>query len=87
MIKQLLALILFSTLSFPQNVDSLNFSNNRTGSDTTLVSISDTTSIADTLKKTETAIIDTLIPIQGEPLTDVSTIIDKKTFLFQNLMI
>ena len=84
MIKQLSALILFSTLSFPQNVDSLNFSNNRTGSDTTLVSISDTTSIADTLKKTETAIIDTLIPIQGEPLTDISTIINKKTFLFQN---
>jgi len=84
MIKQLSALILFSTLSFAQNVDSLKISNNRFGSDSTIVSISDTTSIADTLKKTETAIKDTLIPIQGEPLTNVSTIIDKKTFLFQN---
>jgi outer membrane cobalamin receptor len=84
MIKQLSALILFSTLSFAQNVDSLKISNNRFGSDSTIVSISDTTSIADTLKKTETAIKDTLIPIQGEPLTNVSRIIDKKTFLFQN---
>jgi hypothetical protein len=84
MLKQLSALILFSAISFPQNVDSLNFSNKQNNSDTSVVSLSDTVAVTDTLKITEAAIKDTVIPIQGEPLTDVSTIINKRTFLFDN---
>ena len=84
MIKLLSALILFSALSYPQNGDSLAIQNIQTKLDTTITSITDTVSVADTMKTTETTQKDTLVPIQGGPLSDASTIINKKTFLFDN---
>jgi len=84
MLKQLSALILFSALSFPQNGDSLKIKSIQTKLDTTITSINDTSSVMDSSKTTKVAQKDTLVPIQGGPLTDVSTIIDKSTFLFDN---
>ena len=84
MLKHLSALIIFSALSFPQNGDSLKIKSIQTNLDTTISSISDTASVVDTSKTSEAAQKDTLVPIQGEPLTEVSTIIDKSTFLFEN---
>ena len=84
MLKQLSALILFSALSFPQNGDTLKIKSNQTKLDTIITSISDTASVVDTSKIIEAAQKDTLVPIQGMPLTDVSTIIGKSTFLFDN---
>jgi len=84
MIKQLSVLILLSALSYPQNGDSLTIQNIQTKLDTTITSITDTVSVADTMRTTETTQKDTLVPIQGGPLTDVSTIINKRTFLFDN---
>ena len=84
MLKQLSALLLFSVLSFPQNGDSLKIKSIQTKLDTTITSVSDTVSSIDTSKTIEAAQKDTLVPIQGEPLTDVSTIISKRTFLFEN---
>lgn len=84
MLKQLLALILFSSIVFPQNSDSLLIHQNQNISDSTF-SISDSTQVSDSTKIKETvAKADTLLPIQGQPLTDVSTIISKNTFLFEN---
>ena len=84
MLKQLSALILFSALSYSQSGDSIIFQNNKTNLDSTITSVIDTASVTDTTKTTAAAQKDTLAPIQGEPLTDVSTIINKRTFLFEN---
>jgi hypothetical protein len=82
MFKQLSALVLFTSIVFPQSGDSLFNQNTHTLSDTSFVELNDTTLIADSLITTTTAKVDTLFPIQGIPLTDVSTIINKRTFLF-----
>jgi outer membrane cobalamin receptor len=84
MLKQLSALILFSALSYPQSGDSLAIQNIQTQLDTSITSVVDTISVTDTTKTIESAQKDTLAPIQGAPLTDVSTIINKRTFLFDN---
>jgi hypothetical protein len=84
MLKQLSALILFSSLIFPQNSDSLLINNNQNKFDSSLVAITDTLS-SDTTKVKEAIVkADTLIPIQGQPLSDVSNIISRITFLFEN---
>ena len=84
MIKQLLVLVLFSSIVFPQNSDSLLIKQNQSKPDTTF-SISDSTMVLDSTKIKETiAKADTNVPIQGQPLSDVSSIISRKTFLFEN---
>jgi hypothetical protein len=84
MLKQLSVLILFSSLIFPQNGDSLLINNNQNKFDSSLVANTDTLS-SDTTNVKETLVkADTLIPIQGQPLSDVSDIISRKTFLFEN---
>jgi len=82
MFKQLSALVLFSSLVFPQSGDSLFIQNIQSISDTNFVALNDTTAISDSLITTKTAKVDTLFPIQGMPLADVSTLINKRTFLF-----
>lgn len=84
MLKQLSALILFSALSYPQSGDSLAIQSFKTNLDTIITSKSDSAAIVDTSKTTEATKKDTLVPIQGEPLTDVSNLINKRTFLFDN---
>lgn len=85
MLKQLSALVLFSSFVFPQNSDSLLIQNNQSKFDTTFVNVTDTLLTSDTTKTKDTiAKVDSLIPIQGQPLTDVSTIISRNTFLFEN---
>ena len=85
MLKQLSVLVLFSSFVFPQNGDSLLIQNNQSKFDTTSVEAADTLITSDTTKvKETTAKADSLIPIQGQPLTEVSTIISRNTFLFEN---
>jgi hypothetical protein len=81
MFKQLSALVLFSSLVFPQSEDSLFIQSIQTISDTNFVAVNDTTAVSDSILTTKVK-VDTLAPIQGMPLTDVSTIINKRTFLF-----
>lgn len=83
MLKLLSSFVLFTTFIFPQDVDSLLNLKNSASSDTNFVGIVDSTAHSDSTI-TINAIVDTLIPIQGIPLTDVSTIISKRTFLFEN---
>lgn len=83
MLKFLSSFVLFSVFTFPQEVDSLLNQNNQTVSDTNFVEINDTTAVSDSLNTTKVK-FDTLAPIQGMTLTDVSTIISKRTFLFEN---
>ncbi|MBV6419943.1 MAG: hypothetical protein DAHOPDDO_01169 [Ignavibacteriaceae bacterium] len=83
MLKLLSSFVLFTTFIFPQDVDSLLNLKNSASSDTNFVGIADSTAHSDSTI-TINAIVDTLIPIQGIPLTDVSTIISKRTFLFEN---
>ena len=85
MLKKLSALLLFTSFVFPQNGDSLLIQNNQSKFDTTFVGAADTLLTSDTTKTEQvTAKADSLIPIQGQPLTDVGTIISKNTFLFEN---
>lgn len=85
MLKQVAALILFTSLSFPQAGDSLKFQSISHKPDSILTLVSDTSIVYDTtVTKEAAAQKDTLVPIQGRPITDVSTIIDKRTFLFEN---
>lgn len=83
MLKLLSSFVLFSFFTFPQEVDSLLNQNTQTVADTNFVVINDTTAVLDTIVTTKVK-ADTLVPIQGRPLTDVSTIISKRTFLFDN---
>ncbi|MDH3268285.1 MAG: TonB-dependent receptor [Ignavibacteria bacterium] len=85
MLKQLSVLLFFSSFVFPQSGDTLLIQNNQSKFDTTFVESTDTLLTSDTTKTEQTtAKADTLIPIQGQPLTDVSTIIGRNTFLFEN---
>jgi len=85
MLKPVIAFLFFTTLSSPQVSDSLKIQNISTPPDTLITTEGDTTSIQDTIGINEVTVLkDTLIPIQGGPLTDVSTIIDKRAFLFEN---
>ncbi len=81
MFKLLSSLVLFSAFIFPQGVDSLLNQNTQTIPDTNFVQIDDTTAVSDSILTTKVK-SDTIAPIQGMPLTDVSTIINKRTFLF-----
>ncbi|MBE0571639.1 MAG: TonB-dependent receptor plug domain-containing protein [Ignavibacteriaceae bacterium] len=81
MLKLLSSFVLFSAFILPKEVDSLLNQNIQTVTDTNFVEINDTTAVLDTLVTTAVK-ADTLAPIQGMPLTDVSTIISKRTFLF-----
>ncbi len=84
MLKQLSALILFSSFIFPQNSDSLLIQDKQSTFDSTSVVLSDSLA-SDTTKVKETIVkADTLIPIQGQPLSDVTNIISRNTFLFEN---
>lgn len=84
MLKQLAAIILFSTIVFPQTVDSSLIKENQNKQDSTFF-ISDSTLVSDSTKIKETiAKADTIVPVQGQPLSDVSTIISRNTFLFEN---
>lgn len=85
MFKLLSSFVLFSAFTFPQAADSLLNQNFRTLPDTNFVEINDTISVSDSISITK-AKVDTLVPIQGIPLTDVSAIIGKKTFLFDNYL-
>ena len=82
MFKHLSALVLFSSLVFPQSEDSSFIQSIQTISDTNFVAVNDTTAISDSLITTKSIKVDTLFPIQGMPLSDVSTLINKRTFLF-----
>jgi len=81
MLKLLSSFVLFTAFVFPQEIDSLLNQNTQTIPDTNFVQIDDTTAISDSILTTKVK-SDTLSPIQGMPLTDVSTIINKRTFLF-----
>ena len=81
MFKLLSSFVLFSAFIFPQGVDSLLNQNTQTIPDTNFVQIDDTTAVSDSILTTKVK-SDTIAPIQGIPLTDVSTIINKRTFLF-----
>ena len=84
MFKHLSVLVLFSSFLFPQNSDSLLIKQNQNQPDTTF-SISDSTLVSDSTKIKETiAKADTIVPIQGEPFSEVSSIISRNTFLFEN---
>ena len=66
MLKQLSALVLFSSFVFPQNGDSLLIQNNQSKFDTTFVEVTDTLFTSDSTKTEQTtAKADSLIPIQG----------------------
>jgi hypothetical protein len=82
MLKLLSSFVLFSVFVLPQEMDSLLNQNTPSISDTNFVAVNDTTAISDSLIIAKTVKVDTLFPIQGMPLTDVSTIISKRTFLF-----
>lgn len=82
MLKLLSSFVLFSVCVLPQEMDSLLNRNIRSISDTNFVAVNDTTSISDSLLTIKTTKVDTLFPIQGMSLSDVSTIINKRTFLF-----
>ncbi|MCU0415404.1 MAG: TonB-dependent receptor plug domain-containing protein [Ignavibacteriaceae bacterium] len=77
----MLSFVLFAAFILPQEIDSLLNQNIQTISDTNFVQIDDTTAVSDSIL-TITVKSDTIAPIQGIPLTDVSTIINKRTFLF-----
>ncbi len=81
MLKLLSSLVLFSTLIFSQDADSLLNQDFQTIPDTNFVEINDTSAVSDSIVTTKVK-VDTLAPIQGIPLTDVSTVISKRTFLF-----
>ncbi|HSW55348.1 MAG TPA: TonB-dependent receptor plug domain-containing protein [Ignavibacteriaceae bacterium] len=81
MLKLLSSFVLFAAFILPQEVDSLLKQDILTIPDTNFVQIGDTTAVSDSILTTKVR-VDTLAPIQGIPLTDVSTIINKRTFLF-----
>ena len=81
MLKLLSSFVLLSAFIFPQEVDSLLKQDIPTIPDTNFVQIGDTTAVSDSILTTKVR-VDTLAPIQGIPLSDVSTIINKRTFLF-----
>ncbi|HEY6437208.1 MAG TPA: hypothetical protein VIY47_11515, partial [Ignavibacteriaceae bacterium] len=85
MLKQLTVLLFFSSFVFPQNGDTLLIQNNQSNFDSTFIETSDSLLTPDSTKIDQTTTkADSLIPIQGQPLTDVSTIISRNTFLFEN---
>lgn len=77
-------IVLFPSILFSQNTDSLVINDSTQTLDSLNFSIVDSTWIPDSLRTFEPVKRDTLVPIQGEPLSDVSTIINSRTFLFTN---
>ncbi|MGB5530160.1 MAG: TonB-dependent receptor, partial [Ignavibacteriaceae bacterium] len=98
MLKLLSSFVLFAAFILPQDVDSPLNQNTQTILDTNFVQIDDTTAISDTnlvfinnsaldsitVVTSHQTKADSIIPIQGQTLTDVSTIIHKRKFLFDN---
>jgi len=86
MLKHLIFIFtfLFTSSLFSQGTDSLLIIEETEIPDSLNAVITDSANVTDSLKSFVTAIKDTVIPIQGEPLADVSTIINKRTFLFTN---
>jgi hypothetical protein len=82
MLKLLSSFVLFSAFAFSQEIDSLLNQNIQTIPDTSFIEIIDTIAVSDSILTIKVK-VDTLAPIQGMPLTDVSTIINKRTFLFE----
>lgn len=80
MIKHIILFtVLFTSLSFSQHADSLR---NIARYDTTRV---DSLKAADSLQTGMiTPVKDSIVTIQGEPLSETSSIINKETFLFNN---
>lgn len=96
MLKLLSSFVLFAAFILPQEVDSLLKQDIPTIPDTNFVQIGDTTAVSDsnvvflndsvlsgiTVVTSHQTKKDSIIPIQGQTLSDVSTIINKRTFLF-----
>lgn len=84
MLKALLTIIIFASVVFPQIEDSLLIEQNHFVPYTTSAG-TDSSIVSDTTKLSKAEVIaDSLIPIQGQPLIDESTIISQRTFLFEN---
>ena len=77
-------IVLFSSLLSSQSKDSLLIKDSTKTLDSLNAVTVDSTEVPDSLKTFEPVKRDTLVPIQGEPLSDVSTIINRSTFLFTN---
>ena len=75
---------LFSYHLFSQSTDSLLINDSTHTLDSLNSVVVDSTKVPDSLKTFVQVKRDTIVPIQGEPLSDVSTIINKRTFLFTN---
>jgi len=84
MLKPLLVLVLFSSIVFAQNSDSLLIKQNQNQPDTNKVFLADTVLTEINVVTGHESKADSIIPIQGQPLSDVSTIISRSTFLFEN---
>jgi hypothetical protein len=86
MLKHLIFIfiVLFPSLLFSQSTDSLLINDSTKTLDSLSSVIVDSTEFPDSLKTFVPVKRDTLVPIQGEPLSDASTIINKRTFLFTN---
>ena len=86
MLKHLIFIfiVLFPSLLFSQSTDSLLINDSTKTLDSLSSVIVDSTEFPDSLKTFVPVKRDTLVPIQGVPLSDASTIINKRTFLFTN---
>lgn len=83
MIKKLLIILLiFTTNHLSQVLDSLKIDTTTSATDSLQTEVTDSTTLIDSLKTTQPP--DTLSPIYGAPLSGVSTIINRNTFLFTN---
>ncbi len=79
-----LFVLAFGFLTFGQSNDSLLIKQDSLKTDSTTVSVlTDSSSAADSLL-IQKVVPDTLVPQHIRPLSEVSTIIDKKTFLYYN---
>ncbi|HLG31903.1 MAG TPA: TonB-dependent receptor plug domain-containing protein, partial [Ignavibacteriaceae bacterium] len=86
MVKQLIAvLFLICSYTFSQPADSLTSGSQNTAVDSIITPIPNILPSQDSLSTTLiTELPDTISPLQGEPLTSTSTIIERQTFLFTN---
>jgi len=86
MVKQLIAvLFLTGPYTFSQPADSLTSGSQNTAVDSIITPIPNILPSQDSLSTTLiTELPDTISPIQREPLTSTSTIIERQTFLFTN---
>jgi hypothetical protein len=69
---------------FSQSTDSLLIRDSTQTLDSLSAEFVDSTKVPDSLKTFVPVKRDTIVPIRGEPLSEASTIINKRTFLFTN---